>query len=131
LGKVGAAWRMNAISKWRYSSYGWGRDNTTIAYIDECWIQLREYFKVKFYFSSIYFIWSCIEMTIRVVWLPNNFNAKRFFIVVSFCHKGRRNVICFAKVYKIVDFSSIQDGINSWWSTCADLRIICLGDHRY
>jgi hypothetical protein len=22
LGKVGAAWRMNAISKWRYSSYG-------------------------------------------------------------------------------------------------------------
>jgi hypothetical protein len=33
------------------------------------------------------------------------------------------------KVYKIVDFSVIQDRTNSWWSTYADLHIRCLDDH--
>jgi hypothetical protein len=44
--------------------------------IDECWSQLRNISKCTFICCHIYFIWSCIEMIMRVVWLPNNFKAK-------------------------------------------------------
>jgi hypothetical protein len=56
-----------------------------------------------------------------------------FFIVVSAGYRGRRKTDRFRllTVYKIVDFSSIQDRTTSCWSTYADLRIRCLGDHRY
>jgi hypothetical protein len=101
-------------------------------HIHECWSQLREYFKVHFYLSyilsEVVLKWQC----------PNNIALiilmQIFFIVASVSHRGRREDGLWSvllKVNKMVDFSSIQERKTSWWSTYANLRIRCLGDHRY
>jgi hypothetical protein len=57
-----------------YCSCAWQETRPPL-HIHECWSELRDISKSNFV-SHIYFIWSFIEMIMRVVWLANNFNAK-------------------------------------------------------
>jgi hypothetical protein len=64
----------------------------------------------------------------------NNVNSNSFFHGGFHWSQGAtedRLWFHLLNVYKIVDFYPIQDRINAWWSTSAELRIRCLGDHRY
>jgi hypothetical protein len=93
-------------------------------------VNKREYFKLHFYLWYIYLTplyWNdnACACDCQIILMQNFFHS-----CFRLSYRGRRKTFCdfFCRksIKLIVDFSSIQDRKNYWWSTYADFRNRCL-----